>query len=132
MGGLGTRLAPLTETVPKPMFPVGGKPFLEHELGLLRRSGVGDFVLCVGHLGEQVEAHLGDGSRLGVRIGYSHDGPRLLGPAGALKRAEPLLEESFFVTYGDAYLRADYRAIMDALLASGKPGAMAVYENHNR
>jgi N-acetyl-alpha-D-muramate 1-phosphate uridylyltransferase len=132
VGGLGTRLSPLTMTVPKPMVQVGGKPFLEHEIGLLKRSGVGDFVLCVGHLGEQVEAHFGDGSGLGVRIRYSHDGPRLLGPAGALKRAEPLLAESFFVTYGDAYLRADYRAIMNTLLGSDKLAVMAVYENHNK
>lgn len=132
VGGLGTRLGALTRTVPKPMVLVNGKPFLEHEIGLLKRSGIEDFVLCVGHLGEKVEGHFGDGSKWGVRVRYSYDGPKLLGPAGALKRAEPLLEDSFFVTYGDAYLRADYRKMMRALLESGKLGAMAVYENHNR
>lgn len=131
-GGLGTRLAPLTETVPKPMVPVAGKPFLEHEIGLLKRSGIDHFVLCVGHLGEQVEAYFGDGSRWGVEVRYSYDGPKLLGPAGALKKAGPLLGERFFVTYGDAYLRADYQGMMKALVASGKLGVMAVYENHGK
>jgi NDP-sugar pyrophosphorylase family protein len=114
------------------MVPVNGKPFLEHEIGLLKRSGVSDFVLCVGYLGEKVENYFGDGSNWGVRVKYSYDGPKLVGPAGALKRAEPLLEECFFVTYGDAYLRADYRSIMGALLDSGRLGLMTVYENHNR
>jgi NDP-sugar pyrophosphorylase family protein len=114
------------------MVLVNGKPFLEHEISLLKRSGIDDFVLCVGHLGEKVEGHFGDGSRWAVKIRYSYDGPRLMGAAGALKRAEPLLEDCFFVTYGDAYLRADYRSMMSALVESGRLGAMAVYENHNK
>jgi NDP-sugar pyrophosphorylase family protein len=114
------------------MVPVKGKPFLEHEIGLLKQRGVEDFVLCVGHLGEKVEDYFGDGSKWGVSVKYSHDGPKLMGPVGALKRAESLLEEYFFVTYGDAYLRANYRSVMGALLDSGRLGVMTVYENHNR
>jgi NDP-sugar pyrophosphorylase family protein len=113
------------------MVLVNGRPFLEYEIGLLKRSGISDLVLCVGHLGEKVERHFGDGSEWGVRVRYSYDGPKLLGPAGALKLAEPLLEEFFFVTYGDAYLRADYRSMMSALVDSGRLGVMAVLENHN-
>jgi len=122
----------VTQTVPKSRVIVNGKPFLEHEIGLLKRGGIGDFVLCVGHFGEKVEEYFGDGSEWGVRIRYSYDGPKLRGPAGALKGAEPLLEECFFVTYGDAYLRADYRSIMRTLLDSGRLGLMTVYENHNK
>jgi len=132
VGGLGTRLGSLTQAVPKPMVLVNGKPFLEHEIGLLKRSGIEDFVLCVGHLGEKVEGHFGDGGRWGVRVRYSYDGPKLLGPSGALKKAEPLLDDCFFVTYGDAYLSADYRRLMGALVDSGRLGVMAVYENHDR
>ncbi len=132
VGGLGTRLGRLTQEVPKPMVMVRGRPFLEHEISLLKRSGITDFVLCVGYLGEKVEEHFGDGSRWGVRVSYSWDGPRLLGPAGALKRAEPLLQEFFFVTYGDAYLRADYRGLMRTLVDSGRLGVMAVYQNRNK
>lgn len=131
-GGLGTRLRPLTGAVPKPMVRVAGRPFLEHEIRLLKERGIRDYVLCVGYLGEQVEAYFRDGKRWGVRVEYSHDGPRLVGPAGALKRAEPLLQERFFVTYGDAYLRTDYRRMMRALVGSGKLGVMAVFHNRNR
>jgi NDP-sugar pyrophosphorylase family protein len=130
-GGLGTRLRPITETVPKPMISVKGKPFLEYEVHLLEKNGVRDLVLCLGYLGEVIENYFGDGSKFGVRMRYSYDGPRLLGPAGALKRSEPLLEDSFFVTYGDAYLRAPYRRIMKFLLTSKKLGLMAVYRNDN-
>jgi len=129
-GGLGARLGKLTQTTPKPMLLVNGRPFLEHEIVLLRESGVTDFILCVGYLGKLIEDYFRTGDRLGVRIRYSHDGPRLMGPAGALKGAEPLLGESFFVTYGDAYLRADYRRLMKSLLDSKKLGVMVVYENH--
>jgi N-acetyl-alpha-D-muramate 1-phosphate uridylyltransferase len=113
------------------MVPVLGKPFLEHEIELLKRSGIDDFVLCVGRFGDQVEGHFGDGSLWGVSVEYSHDGPKLLGPAGALKKAERLLEERFFVTYGDAFLRADYPSIMECLVESGKLGLMTVYHNKN-
>jgi len=130
-GGLGTRLGKLTETIPKPMLTVDGKPFLEHEIILLRDSGITDFVLCVGHLGEVIESYFKAGDRLGVNILYSHDGQKLMGPAGALRRAEPFLDESFFVTYGDAYLRADYHRVMKTLLDSKKLGVMVVYENHD-
>ena len=131
-GGLGTRLRPLTNKVPKAMIPVNGRPFLEFEVDLLRKNKVNDLVLCLGYLGEQVEEHFGDGAKFGVRIRYSHDGKELLGPIGGLKMAEPLLEDEFFVTYGDAYLRLNYAGMMAALRLSRKPAAMAVYRNEGR
>jgi NDP-sugar pyrophosphorylase family protein len=131
-GGLGTRLRPATEKVPKAMILIDGRPFLEYELELLREGGVDDLVVCIGHLGELVQRHFGDGRDFGVKIRYSHDGPKLLGPAGALKRAEPLLGDAFFVTYGDAYLRAPYADVMGALLASRKLGLMTAFRNDNR
>ena len=131
-GGLGTRLRPITNKMPKAMVPVNGRPFLEYEIDLLRRNEVVDIVLCLGYLGGVIEEHFGDGSRLGVRIRYSHDGDEPLGPIGGLKAAEDLLDSAFFVTYGDAYLRLDYRGLMSTLLRSGKLGAMAVYKNEGR
>jgi NDP-sugar pyrophosphorylase family protein len=131
-GGLGTRLRPITETVPKALIPIRGRPFADYQLDLLRGNGIDDFVFCVGHLGEEIERHLGDGRAFGCKIAYSYDGPRLLGPAGALKRAERLLRDRFFVTYGDAYLRAPYGRLMEALAKSGKLAVMAVYRNENR
>lgn len=131
-GGLGTRLGRLTRAVPKPMIPIAGRPFLEYEVELLRHGGMDELVLCTGYLGEQIEERFGDGREFGVAIKYSHDGPVLLGPAGALRRAYGMLRDSFFVTYGDAYLRADYSKIMAKLLQSQALGIMTVYRNDNR
>jgi NDP-sugar pyrophosphorylase family protein len=131
-GGLGTRLRPLTRTVPKAMTLVRGRPFIDYQVELLRRSGIAELVVCVGYLGEAIEQHLGDGKRFGVRVEYSRDGSSLLGPAGALKAAEKLVQSTFFVTYGDAYLRAPYHAIMDSLVRSDMLGVMAVFRNNNR
>ena len=128
-GGIGTRLRPLTESIPKAMVPVQGRPFLEYELGLLKSNGVDDVVLCVGYLGEQIERHFGDGTWFGVKIRYSRDGNLPLGPIGALKNAQEMLEGEFFVTYGDAYLRLSYQNMMDVLRQSDALGLMAVYWN---
>lgn len=131
-GGLGTRLRPVTEKVPKAMIMVAGKPFIDYQLELLRGNGVDDVVLCVGHLGGLIQVHIGDGKAFGLGVRYSWDGPELLGAAGALKRAAGLVEDRFFVTYGDAYLRAPYHEIMEALSASGKLGLMTVFRNEGR
>ena len=128
-GGLATRLAPLTETVPKSLIPIDGEPFLAHQLRLLQRSGIQHVILCVGHLGEMIEHAIGDGSAFGVTVEYSYDGPALQGTAGAIRSALPRLGESFFVMYGDSYLACDYAAIERAFLQSGKLGLMTVFRN---
>ena len=131
-GGLGTRLRPLTNKIPKPMVPVNGKPFLEHELRMLKSKGFDEFVLCVGYLGNAIENYFGNGEKFGVKISYSYDGESLKGPAGALKNAEALLGEVFFVTYADAFLELDYAKILEKFSFSKKLGLMVVFENHNR
>lgn len=136
-GGLGTRLHPLTERVPKSLVPVAGRPFIFHQLELLRGEGIRRAVLCVGHLGEQVEAAVGDGRRWGVEVDYSFDcgrraGDRLLGTGGALRAALPLLGSDFFVLYGDSYLPCSFAAVRSAYEAAGRPALMTVLRNHNR
>lgn len=131
-GGLATRLHPLTEAVPKALVEVAGKPFIDHQLALLRRRGLRRVVLCLGYLGEQVEAHLGGGARLGMTVRYSYDGESPLGTAGALRRALPLLGELCFVMYGDAYLDIDYRAMLSHFLGRSEPALMAVLRNEDR
>ena len=130
-GGLATRLRPVTEKIPKSLVPVAGRPFIDYQLTLLASAGVTDVLLCIGYLGEQIQSHCGDGSQYGMRIRYSMDGPQLLGTAGALKHAVPLLGEQFFVTYGDAYLQCDYRALWERLRQDRALGLMTVYENRN-
>src|SRR5438067_1235307 len=87
-GGLGTRLRPVLRDRPKGLAPIGPRSFLETQIRLLRRHGVRQFVLCVGHRAELIQAALEDGRQLGVRIDYSVEQGRLLGTAGALKQAE--------------------------------------------
>jgi N-acetyl-alpha-D-muramate 1-phosphate uridylyltransferase len=131
-GGLATRLRPVTEQIPKSLIEINGEPFLAHQLRLLAARGIRRVTLCLGFLGEAVEAWAGDGSRFGLQIAYSHDGPRLLGTAGAVKRARPLLGENFFVLYGDSYLPCDYASIQCAFEESGQPALMTVYQNRGQ
>ena len=131
-GGLATRLRPLTDKIPKVLVTVAGKPFLVHQLELLRRQGITRVVLCLGHLGEMVREQFGDGSALGVRLDYSFDGPVLLGTGGALKQALPWLGEKFFVLYGDSYLPIEFPPVADCFERSGKLGLMTVYRNEGR
>lgn len=128
-GGLATRLRPLTETIPKALVEIGGEPFLAHQLRLLRRSGIERVVLCIGYRGEQIRDYAGDGAAFGVHLDYAFDGPKLLGTAGAIRRALPLLGDAFFVLYGDSYLPCDYAAIERTFLASRKTGLMTVHRN---
>lgn len=131
-GGLATRLGPVTEKIPKALIEVAGQPFLAHQLRLLQLAGVRKVVLCVGHRGEMVEQEFRDGRRFGMELSYSHDGPELLGTGGALKKALPLLGESFLALYGDSYLPIDYAEPARAFLAGEKLGLMTVFRNEGR
>ncbi len=106
-GGLGTRLRPAVADRPKALAPVGERSFLAVQLDLLRKRGASYFVLCVGHMAEQIETAFGDGAALGVRIDYSRDGETLLGTAGALKRAERFFAPTALVVNGDTYIDVD-------------------------
>ncbi|HEX5583173.1 sugar phosphate nucleotidyltransferase [Gaiella sp.] len=132
LGGRGTRLGELARDTPKALVPVAGEPFVFHQLRLLARQGARRVVLCVGHLGDRIVDAVGDGARFGVEVEYAFDGPELLGTAGALRGASHLLGERFLVTYGDAYLRVDHRAVQAAFLHSGLPGLMTVVRNEDR
>jgi NDP-sugar pyrophosphorylase family protein len=133
-GGLGTRMRPRTETVPKALLEVSGRPFVDHQLAWLAGHGVGEVVLSVGHLGEQIEAHVGDGSRYGLAVRYVNEGPTLLGTAGALRlaAAEGALADEFLLTYGDSYLPIDFGAVAAAFRRSQRPALMTVFHNEGR
>lgn len=131
-GGLATRLHPVTETIPKALVTINGEPFLARQLRLLRDKGIRRVVLCIGFLGHQIQEYAGDGSRFDLEIDYSSDAPRLLGTAGAIRQALPLLGPEFFVLYGDSYLPCDYRAVGESFRQSGKPGLMTVFRNDGR
>jgi N-acetyl-alpha-D-muramate 1-phosphate uridylyltransferase len=131
-GGLATRLRRLTANLPKALVDVNGEPFIAHQLRLLERRGVTEVVLCLGHRGELVQEYVGSGARFGLHIDYSFDGPRLLGTAGALLRARPLLGPAFFVLYGDSYLPCDYARVQRDFERRGCLGLMTVYRNEGK
>jgi len=128
-GGLGTRLGELTAKTPKVMVPVAGRPFLFYLLCLLRAQGIKDFVLCIGHLGRQVQDYFRSGQSLGIDIKYSEEGEQLLGTGGALKHAQSLLGQHFWVINGDTYLPLDYGEVGKEYLRRGCKALMVVYDN---
>ena len=128
-GGRATRLHPLTERIPKSLLDVNGEPFIAHQLHLLYARNIRRVVLCLGYLGEMVLDFVGDGSRFGLEVAYSFDGPKPLGTGGAVKKCLHLLDPQFFVIYGDSYLPCDYSVVMESFLASGKKALMTVYRN---
>ncbi len=130
-GGLATRLGGLAKNWPKSMLQIQGKPFLEYQLEFLKRGEIEDIVLCVGHMGEQIEQYFGDGRKYGVKIRYSRE-DKPLGTAGALKRAEKLLDDPFFTMFGDSFINLDFGRVMAHFNSQNKPALMTVYKNHDR
>jgi N-acetyl-alpha-D-muramate 1-phosphate uridylyltransferase len=131
-GGLAKRLRPVTETIPKALVEVAGRPFIEWQLDYLHSQGVRHVVLCLGYLGEQIEEVMGDGQRFGLGVDYSYDGDRLLGTGGALRKALPLLDDTFFVFYGDSYLPIGFVDVEASFRAQGQPALMTVLKNGDR
>jgi NDP-sugar pyrophosphorylase family protein len=106
VGGRGTRLGSLTETTPKPMLDVAGRPFLEYQLDFLRLAGVEEILFCAGYRAETLQQHFGDGGRFGLRIRYAIES-QPAGTGGAVKLAATQLQEKFFVLNGDTIFEAD-------------------------
>ena len=111
-GGEGTRLRPLTSTIPKPVVPLGDRPFIAHMIEWLRRHGVDDVILACGFMAGDVRAVLGDGAALGVRLRYVEE-PRPLGTGGALKYAEDVLDDRFLMLNGDVLTDIDLTAQLE-------------------
>lgn len=131
-GGLATRLYPKTLRVPKSLIEVAGKPFIFHQLVLLKRQDIREALLCVGKFGELIENYVGDGRAWDLSVQYSYDGDSLLGTGGAIKKATPLLQEVFFVMYGDSYLDISLKPVLNRFYSEGKPILMTVYRNNNK
>ena len=128
VGGLGTRLRPFTQTVPKPMIDIDGKPFLEYKVESLKKYGIKDFIFCIGHLGHVVEDYFGDGKGFGVSISYSYEKEELLGTAGAIKNAEHLIKGDFIATNGDTFLDVEIDKLIDFHNKHNYPHTVVVTE----
>ncbi len=122
--GRGERMRPLTDAHPKPLLQVGGKALIEYHLEHLASSGFRDIVINTAWLGEQIPAYLGDGSRWGVRINYSHEGWPALETGGGIFKALPLLGDApFLVVNGDTW--TDWHMTLPALPRQWRANALA-------
>lgn len=132
-GGLGTRLRAVDPTRPKALMPVAGRPFIEHQFELLQKGGVRDVLLCIGFQGDQIEAHVGNGSRFGLHVDYAHEDPaNLMGTGGALLNAIGKLHPAFMVMYGDSYLPIDYAHVAAVFQRLNAKALMTVYRNEGK
>ena len=133
-GGLGTRLRPLTRSLPKALVPINGRPFVDYQLAWLAKQSIEEVVFCIGHLGCQLAEHVGNGARFGLMVQYSDEGSELKGTAGALRKAHDagLLREAFFVLYGDSFLPIAFQPVYEQFRASGLPALMTVMHNADR
>ena len=133
-GGLGTRMRPLTETCPKTLLPAAGYPFAYHQLHWLAAQGITEAVYSIGHQGDQIRRYWAEEPSPIPSIRYVDEGEVLLGTAGALRwaRKQGVLDERFFVIYGDSFLPIEFAPVWDAFEASGLPALMAVLRNEGR
>lgn len=127
-GGRGTRLGPLTDSMPKPMVPVAGEPFVLHQLRWLAGEGVDRVLYSIGYLGHQIREAVVAAPDLGVEVVFVDEQDRRLGTAGALRLAldEDALEDDFMLVYGDSYLDVDLAAVVDGFHRSGGEALMTV------
>jgi NDP-sugar pyrophosphorylase family protein len=133
-GGLGTRMRPLTDTCPKTLLPAGGRPFAYHQLQWLAAQGISEVIYSIGHQGDMIRRYWSEEPPPIPSIRYVDEGEKLRGTAGALRlaREQGVLEERFFVIYGDSFLPVEFDPIWNAFLASGQPALMTVLRNEGR
>ena len=124
-GGEGTRLRPLTTTVPKPVVPLVDRPFIAFMLDWLRLHGIEDIVISCGHMAAGVRNVLGDGTAFGVKLRYVEE-PTPMGTGGALKYAEALLEDRFFMLNGDVLTDIDLTAQLAQHESTGATATLAL------
>lgn len=130
---MGTRMKAFTENIPKALIPIQGRPFLDFQLQWLARQGVHQVVICLGYKGSLIREFAGDGGRWGIGIQYVDEQDQLRGTGGAIRLAldSGVLEESFFVTYGDSFLPIAFGEIWDHFQYVSEPALMTVFKNAN-
>ncbi len=122
--GLGTRLRPMTDSIPKVMVPFSNKPLLQWHIEQFKKHGVEEFFINLFYLPEVVKNHFGDGSKFGVKINYFLEQPEILGTAGGVKDFEGELHGNFFVIYGDVFSLVDYSKMASAFYKKENPIGM--------
>lgn len=127
-GGKGTRLGSLTAEIPKPMILVGGKPVLSHQIENLKKNGIKDIILVIGHLGDKISNYFGDGSSLGVKISYFNENEPL-GTGGALYYLNDKIKDDFILIYGDAFFDIDFSRMINFHKGNKSDITMFVHPN---
>ena len=117
--------------LPKALLEVAGRPFIDFKLDQLAAEGISRVVLLVGHGGDAIAEHVGDGTAYGLELSILPDGDELLGTGGAVRRAIGRLGDTFWVTYGDTYLSVPIARAEEAFRLSGRPALMCVLENRD-
>lgn len=130
--GLGTRLRPLTDMMPKQMIPIGGKPLLEHLLVHLRDQGVQEFFINLHYMPDAIPAYFGNGEKWGVKIIYAKESPAILGTAGGIKNFESQLNDEFFVMYGDMWNKIDFRKLYEFHRSKGDAAGTVIVAKADR
>ncbi|MBO5550974.1 MAG: NTP transferase domain-containing protein, partial [Lachnospiraceae bacterium] len=132
MGGLGSRLGERVADCPKPLLPVGDRPFFEYELRLLIAAGFRRFLFCTGYLSSEIEDYFDTGEKFGVSIDYQKDSQYesgdavLLGTGGALRHAYARLDEDFLLVYADSFMDIDYREVVCRYFKAKQDGALSL------
>jgi NDP-sugar pyrophosphorylase family protein len=129
-GGLGTRLGQLTPNQPKSLVQILSRPFIEYQFYFLRNSSVINVVLCLGYQGQQIADCGGDRRKFGINLKYSFEN-KPLDVAGAIRLAEPILQQYFFMLYGDSYVSLNFKDMIASMREKQSLRAMAAYQNHD-
>ena len=127
-GGKGTRVASINASVPKPMLPINGKPVLEHQIECLKRQNITDIILTIGHLGDQIRNHFGNGQQFGVKIDYLIE-KTPLGTAGALYHLKGRVLDDFLLINGDLIFDVDLHRLMAFHKSHGASATLVVHPN---
>jgi len=130
-GGLGRRMLPHTESLPKSLLLVAGRPFVDWQLAWLAAERVDHVIMSIGYRGDMIRRYLGNGSRFGLRVSYVDEGDVPLGTGGALRLVvdQELAASNFFVLYGDSYLPIHLNEIENSYAMQAAPVLMTVYRD---
>jgi len=131
-GGLGTRLYPITKIIPKSLVDICGKPFLYHQLEYLRLQGIESVVICLGHMGEMVSEFLRNYDSHQMKISCSFDGESQLGTGGAIRKCLNLLEDNFYIIYGDSFLPINFQMLNKFFFDNRKNPVMSILKNDGK
>lgn len=130
VGGLGTRLRPLTEKIPKPMLPVAGTPLLEHLILHLKSHNITNIILAISYHADKIKEYFGDGKRFGINISYSFE-KEPLGTGGGVKQASAGIKEPFLLVWGDILMDIDFKKMYEVHKKNKSPITIALTQRED-